>query len=272
MNVRSTVILTALVGAVVSTVFREPALAQGNTPRNYQAPLVFQAAGPAAASIAGVVDQFRAALGGINNGNGAPQQSGRREINWDGGGSATSVGTTPFTVFLNNRGAFLTTPGSGFVQAPPAGLGDTFGNSSYASAFQPFSLQRLFSPIGSNTTELRFFLPGGNNVAAVTSGFGVVLSDVDQPDGSGPASKRGNRGASTYIEYYDAYGQLLYSSTVAASPGDATFTFIGVLFDSARIGGVRIITGDVAPGPDDQPNHDVVVMDDFIYGEPKAIQ
>jgi hypothetical protein len=272
MTLRSIVLLTALVGAVVSTAFREPALAQGNTPRDYQAPLVFQGAGPNTASIAGVMDQFRAAIGGNNNGNGASVTTGRREINWDGGGTATSVVTTHFTVFLNNRCAFLTTPGSGFVQAPPAGMADTFGNPSYQTAFAPFSLARLFSPIASNTTEVRFFLPGGGNVPAVTSGFGVVLSDVDQPDGSGPASKRGNRGASTYIEYYNASGQLLYSSTVAASPGDATFTFIGVLFDAARIGGVRIIAGDVAPGPDDASNHDVVMMDDFIYGEPKAIQ
>jgi hypothetical protein len=31
---------------------------------------------------------------------------------------------------------------------------------------------------------------------------------------------------------------------------------------------VRITSGDVAPGPDDTAKQDVVVMDDFIYGEP----
>jgi hypothetical protein len=263
--------LAALVAVAVAPM-RSTALAQGNTRRNYDAPIVFQGAGPTAASIAGVVDQFRAALGGINNGNNGPQATGRREINWDGGGSATSPGGTPFTVFLNNRGAFLTTPGSGFVQAPPAGLADTFGNPTYAATFQPFSLQRLFSPVRSNITELRFFVPGGGNVPAATTGFGVVLSDVDQPDGSGPGSKRGNRGASTYIEYFDASARLLFSSVVPASPGDATFSFFAVLFDSTRIAGVRITAGDVAPGPDDEDNHDVVVMDDFVYGEPKAIQ
>jgi hypothetical protein len=33
---------------------------------------------------------------------------------------------------------------------------------------------------------------------------------------------------------------------------------------------VRIEYGTVALGPDDSPNNDVSVMDDFIYGEPQA--
>src|SRR6478672_11098800 len=49
---------------------------------------VFQGAGPNPASIQSAVDQFRAALGGINNANApGPLAGGRREINWDGGGS-----------------------------------------------------------------------------------------------------------------------------------------------------------------------------------------
>jgi hypothetical protein len=85
---------------------------------------VFQAAGPTIASIQGSVDQYRAALGLTNNGNAlGPLASSRREINWDGGGStATALAGTPFTVFLVTRGAFITTPGTGFVQAPLSGL------------------------------------------------------------------------------------------------------------------------------------------------------
>ena len=65
-------------------------------------PVVFQAAGPNIASIQSMVDAFRAALGGINNGNvPGPLPGGRREINWDGGGStATSPAPTPFDGFL----------------------------------------------------------------------------------------------------------------------------------------------------------------------------
>src|SRR5262245_31127392 len=48
-------------------------------------PTVFQAAGPNVSSIQSAVDQFRIALGGDNNGVAAGTDTGRREINWDGG-------------------------------------------------------------------------------------------------------------------------------------------------------------------------------------------
>ena len=251
-----------------------PVWAQGNTAPDYEAPAVFQAAGPTPASILGTLAAFRAAIGGFNNGNGAPVGDGRREINWDGGGStATSPGPTPFTTFLNTRGGLFTTPGSGFVQAPASGLVTTFGNPDYATTFVAFSPVRLFSPVGSNVTDSSFFLPGSNgSTPATTSAFGAVFADVDQPDGSGPGSKRGNRGASTYIEYYAANGALLYSSAVPASPAAGGQSFLGVTFSDARIARVRIIAGDVAPGPSDDSSHDIVVLDDFIYAEPRAIQ
>jgi hypothetical protein len=129
-------------------------LAKRNAPR----PVVFQASGPNVASIQATVDEFRFALGAFNNGNTpGPLASGRREINWDGGGSAaTSLAATPFAGFLLTRGALFATPGSGFVQAPASGLAETFTNASYASAFQAFSSVRLFSPIGSNVTDVQF--------------------------------------------------------------------------------------------------------------------
>ena len=110
----------------------------------------------------GTLDAFRLALGGINNGVVAgPLADGRREINWDGGGStATSLAPTPFTGFLNSRGSLFTTPGTGFVQAPTAGLADTFGNPTYATIFQAFSPVRLFSAIDSSVTIVDFFIPG----------------------------------------------------------------------------------------------------------------
>ena len=48
---------------------RQAAHAQGNTPKDFVAPAVFQAAGPTADSIQSTVDAFRAALGDPNNGN-----------------------------------------------------------------------------------------------------------------------------------------------------------------------------------------------------------
>lgn len=255
----------------------QPALAQSDaaSARGFEAPSVFQAAGPSAESIQSTVDQFRARLGAVNNLNSAGQTSGRREINWDGGNPAivaTALGGTPFTVFLNTRGANITTRGSGFVQATPAGLAATFGNSSYATIFRAFSQSRLFSPIGSNVTQVEFFVPGSNGSTPATStGFGVVLTDVDSPDGSGPVGRRGNRHASTLIEYFGVHGELLFSSNAPAAPGNGNFSFIGIVFNDARIARVKIVAGNAAPGPNDANGLDIVMMDDFLYGEPTPL-
>ena len=252
-------------------------------PREFVAPIVFQAAGPNAASIQSTVDAFRAVPGfETNNANNpGPLQSGRREINWDGGNPNvldTTAPVTPFNVFLNTRGSQFTTPGLGLSQAPPSGgpqggLAVLFGNPTYGTIFRTFSPSRLFTPVGSNITEGVFFIPGTNGLQPATvSGFGAVFTDVDQPDGSGPGGKKGNRHASTFVEYFGADGKLLFSSFVPASPGDGSLSFFGIVFNDARIARVRIETGDVAPGPNDDRKHDIVVMDDFIYGEPQLLK
>ncbi len=49
-------------------------------------------------------------------------QSGRREINWDGGGGdATTAPVTPFNVFLNTGAVSSPRSGVGLSQAPPSG-------------------------------------------------------------------------------------------------------------------------------------------------------
>ena len=214
---------------------------------------VFQAAGPTAASIQGTVDAYRTALGALNASNPGPLPSGRREINWDGGGSdITTDPVTPFDVFLDSRGARFTTRGTGLSQAPPAGgpqggLAALFDNPSYGTIFHAFSALRLFTPVDSNVTEAVFFVPGtnGGDEATVT-GFGAVFTDVDRPNGSG--KKRGSRG-STLLQYFDADGKVLFSGSVPASPGDASLSFFGVVFDEALVGSVRITSGNKAPGP-----------------------
>ncbi len=252
------------------------AIAQQGAGKDFVAPTVFQAAGPTVASIQNTVDQYRTALGATNNGNNpGPLADGRREINWDGGGStANTVAGTPFNGFLVNRGALFTTPGTGFLQAPLAGLATRFGNPTYETIFQPFSPLRLFSAIDSNVTETNFFVPGpdADTKPATTSGFGAIFTDVDLPNGSGPEHNNGNRNASTLIEYFGTDGGLLYKNAVPAAPGDKSVSFLGIVFSDARIARVRITSGDAAPGPNDDGTHDIVMMDDFLYGEPQLIQ
>ena len=266
-------------------------------------PAVFQAAGLTASSIQSTVDAFRAELGEPNNANNpGPLASGRREINWDPDvpgtlpsgqdevfriRHTTTRPVTPFNLFLNTRGAQFTTPGEGLSQGPPAsgpqgGLAALFQNSTYGLIFSTFSPFRLFTPVGSNITEALFFIPGTNGATPATvRGFGAVFTDVDeQPDGRGDDKKdgrghdkkRGNREAGTLIKGFGPHGKLLFSSFVPASPGDGSLSFFGIVFDKPLIARVLITTGDTAPGPDDDRKRDIVVMDDFIYGEPVPAQ
>ena len=220
------------------------------------AAIVFQAADP----IQATVDSFRAALGDPLNGNTpGPLPAGRREINWDGGGStATSPAPNPFAGFQTTRGALFTTAGTGFVQAPADGMADTFSNPTYSS-FAAFSPVRLFSPVGSNITDATFTLPGAPGVGASINGFGVVFSDVDLA-------------GSATIQFYDTLDNPIGSPYSAPVFNDG-LSFIGVVFDAGeKVGRVRIMSGNVAPGPDDgSGGADIVLMDDFLFAEPAPI-
>jgi hypothetical protein len=52
-----------------------------------------------------------------------------------------------------------------------------------------------------------------------------------------------------------------------------TLSFLGVSFNAGElVSRVRIVSGNAAPGPDEAGSLDLVMMDDFIYGEPVATQ
>ena len=238
--------------------------------RSEAAPMLFQAAGPNSASIQATVDLFRAALGNPNNANApGPLTSGRREINWDGGGATTTALAGPsFAGFQTTRGALFTTPGTGFAQSPlvetvgasDQTLSELVGNATYATEFSTFSPVRVFTPLGSNVTDSTFFIPGVLDPAAVSS-FGAVFTDVDL---TGP----------TKIDFFGIGDQLLLSQTVMASPGSGGLSFLGVQFTGGElITRARITTGTTALGPNDNPGGgvDVVAMDDFIYSEPTSV-
>jgi hypothetical protein len=226
---------------------------------------VFSDSGANVAAITDTVDAFRAALGNPNNGNApGPLPGGRREINWDGGGPPVIDGTppvTPFTTFQNTRGATFTTPGTGLTQAAATGglLSLDLINPQYAALFAPFSLNRLFAPIGSNITDGFFSIPGtGGTIPAGVSGFGVVFSDVDL--------------AGTSIDFATT-GGAIGPLPVETFTGNQTFSFLGLFLEPAEglITSVRITTGTTALGPAESPTVDLVVMDDFLYGEPQGV-
>jgi hypothetical protein len=140
-----------------------------------------------------------------------------------------------------------------------------------------------------------FFVPGSND-AALSTGFGVVFSDVD-------------REGSASIRLLDSGGRSLGRFSAPTSPGG--LSFVGAMFSFPMVARVEIVSGQAAVSPDatDVGNRrgddddldgdrrdddsvralsaadhdredrsgdhrrprDLVIMDDFIYGEPIAI-
>jgi hypothetical protein len=235
----------------------------------FGAAIVRQAAGLSPAAIAPVVDQFRGDVGGANNGVGGAFTSGRREINWDGvPDSFSAPNNLPANFFNANsaRGVIFSTPGSGFQVSARTGNPTVtalrFGNinPNYPFDFQTFSPERLFTALGSNITDVTFFVPGTSTLA-FTNGFGVVFTDVDSP-------------TSTTLQFFDQTGNTLGTFAVPASlSASQNLSFLGVFFNAGeRVARVRITSGNAALGPNDAPfGTDIVVMDDFIYGEPQAL-
>ena len=226
-------------------------------------PQVFEASGAAPADIQTAVDAFRNFLGN-NNGIGGTFATGRREINWDGVPDAFSAPhLLPANFFNSNspRGVVFFTPGTGFQVSAnlvnPTNTPVRFGNINpvYPALFSTFSPQKLFTALKSTITENLFFIPGTTHSATV-KGFGAVFTDV-------------NTDTSTKIEYFDVGGNLLFSRNVLPQPTQrAGFSFLGVGFDTASVFLVRVTSGNRILKV---PNLDVVVMDDFIYGEPQAL-
>lgn len=233
--------------------------------------IVRTATGPSPASIQATVDQFRVDIGSANNGVGGTFPSGHREINWDGVPDAVSApNNLPANFFNANspRGAVFQTPGTGFQVSAKSGNPTVTGlrfanlNPNYINDFQTFSPERLFVALGSNVTDVLFFIPA-STTAAFVNGFGAVFTDVDFS-------------TTTSIQFFDPNGISLGTFAVPASlPGSQSLSFLGVSFNAGeKVARVRIISGNTAPGPDDNPvaGADVVAMDDFLYGEPQSLQ
>ena len=214
-----------------------------------------------AATIQSSVDAFRTDLGTLNANVAGSFGAGRREINWDGVPDALSApNNLPANFFNVNspRGVVFATPGTGFQVSANAASGTPveFGNinATYPGIFTTFSPQRLFTALGSTITDVSFFLPG-STTSALTRGFGSVFTDVDLAN-------------VTSLQFFGADGSNLGTFSVPASPGSESLSFLGVSFAAPVVSRVRITSGNAALGPIEAGQIDLVVMDDFIYGEP----
>jgi len=229
------------------------------------APAIFGAAGADAAAIRSTVTAFQNALGPLNAPGAAGEANGRREINWDAVPTQfASPNNLPPDFFNKNsvRGAVFSADGAswgGFQVSTNEADGPVrFDNLSAGSAaiFPVFSAQKLFTSVGTNDYNVDFKVPGTETKGKVT-GFGAVFANVALPFTSS-------------IELYNSDGLLLgrFYAPVAAKG----LSFIGVAFPNKMITRVRIVPGNAVIGTQDDPANgkNVVVVDDFIYGEPAS--
>ncbi|MEP6848679.1 MAG: hypothetical protein ABI999_07470 [Acidobacteriota bacterium] len=239
-------------------------------------PVIRQGSGANTAAIQATVDQFRTDLG-PNNGVGGSFTSGRREINWDGVPDAFSEPNNfPVDFFNVNspRGVIFNAvedaTGAALNQfavssTTASGVPVRFGNlnANYTGIFTTFSAQRLFTARNTNIMEVSFAIPG-TNIPATVSGFGLVFTDVDSATG----------GDRSLIRVYDVNGRQL--SAASAPVFNNGLSFVGISFNGGeRIARVVIESGNAAlssTNNDGVNGVDVVAMDDFIYGEPRATQ
>ncbi|MBL7502614.1 hypothetical protein I6A84_33440 [Frankia sp. CNm7] len=264
----ATAALTALVGCGDDAVEGTPT-AGATAPSS-------ASAGPAAAGepevvtgsgdVQDAVTRYRTLLGPDNGGGPEGDPNGRREVNWDGVPDEFAAPNALPGDFFNApvapraRGLFLTTTGDRLTVSAdddnPTGTPVRFAdvNPSYAEQFRAFSAQRLFSPQGTNVVDVTFLVPG-TTTPAVVRGFGAVYTDVD-----------GEHAAE--FEFFDASGTSLGTHTVPVS-GDG-LSFLGIAYPEPVVARVRVVYGNAALGPDDSAQYDVAVMDDFIFGEPRA--
>jgi hypothetical protein len=244
-------------------------------------PVIVQGAGANPAAIQPLVDQFRTALGGVNNGVGGSFLTGRREINWDGVPDSSAEPNFLAPDFFNTnsaRGLVMNTleieTGGGLndfrVSASSAsGVGLRFNNidASYDETFQAFSGQRIFAIRSAHVMEVTFYIPG-TKIPATVNGFGAVFLDVDTSSGSG--------GRPALIRCYTADNSQITSFTV--NPTSNGLSFGGVYLNNAndkriarcvlQMGNAFLAAGNI----DNPPDVDVIAMDDFIYGERRALE
>lgn len=230
--------------------------------------VVFAASGDSA-SIASKLADFRTQLGTtLNTAPGAV--GGRREINWDAvPPSFTNNNTFPHNFFNNPDPALANGRKRGFVienTSVPFRVDSTsFGDiaASYQAQFKNFSPKRLFMSMGGNETIGIFQVPGATTPAFV-KGFGVIFCDVDNDN-------------SASIEFFNGTKSLGVFKAPKSTQSTQGFSLLGVYFPDEKVTKIKIISGqntlgtgnlDITTGGGAQ---DIVVMDDFLYDEPKVL-
>jgi hypothetical protein len=206
------------------------------------APLgIFTGVGAEAAT---ALAQFKAALGGAENGEGGPAAGGFRSINWDdvkldgtdfGGQSEVLVPNATVGIPVNrfqSRGVIFedeyAVSGDGFQSTNP--------NAGQISAFSP---NNAFAPFntdvvpGVGSIDLHFVVPSDpsttpNPARQAVKGFGAIFLDVESHGTSSIDFRAGSRSLGKFFVPPGASGQP---------------EFLGVLFDAPVVTDVHLVPG-----------------------------
>ncbi len=236
-----------------------------------------------AGSANAALSDFKAAIGGVNNGaTAAPQNGGFRVITWDGvqlggadfGGNTTVIDLNNVVGIPINR---FQNVGTEFEQvyavSGPASGSDastfTTVNPSVTNLFPAFSPTNTFAMFNDNTIDFSFVLPSNPNTApapAASKAFGAVFLNVQVPNTTSIELFNGNTNLGTFFVPVGAAGEAEFLGELFASPiitrvsitlgTDVLFSFDGVHFQAG-------------PQADDPGNgHNLVVTDDFVFAEP----
>ncbi|GAB0495489.1 hypothetical protein MMPV_006791 [Pyropia vietnamensis] len=243
--------------AVAALAAATAAVVSAHRPADLRARVV-RSRGAAAGDIRPAFEKFGRLLGEPDNGSGPPAHKGRRSINWDADGVPFDMPGDFFNTAVPRGAVFHAKHGEFRVSNPPPvqHIEDnrfTSLNKKLALQLVPFSAPRLFTPLRDNVVEVRFEVPGKPGVKATTTGFGAILLDVD-------------RQHLTSLAYYDSHGRQLAKVFVPAKPGG--LSFLGVVFNKPVVSYVRMTLGNRKVTERDDGHGDVVVADDFVYGEP----
>jgi hypothetical protein len=209
------------------------------------------------------VNEFRQLLGEpLNTTPG--QTTGRREINWDWVPDEFATKTLPKDFFNNKDAAASNGVKRGFVYGSDGDFrisSDGFASfeSSNGTQFKSFSGGKVFANVSSSLWTALFEVAGAA-IPASTKGFGAVFSDVDLANNS-------------FIELFNG-NKSLGKFFVTPHDGTSSFSFLGIYVKNERITRVDIGHGsgklesgvkDISSGGTD----DLVVLDDFLFDEPK---
>ncbi|KAK1859285.1 hypothetical protein I4F81_001882 [Pyropia yezoensis] len=215
--------------------------------------------GAHAGDIRHAFEKFGRLLGEQDNESGPPAHRGRRSINWDGAGVPFKMPGDFFNTVVPHGAVFHAKGGEFRVSNPPREQhidDDRFSsiNKKLSKQIKTFSPKRLFTPLKGNVMEVRFEVPGKRGVKATTTGFGAVFVDLDHDH-------------VTSLEYFDAHRRRLAKAFVPSKKGG--LSFLGVVFNKPVVSYVRMTLGNRKVTDHDDGHGDVVVADDFVYGEPQ---